>query len=152
MRTLGKQRDADAIVTRLRRVGAETPGLWGSMSAHQMICHLNDSFAMAWGTLPSGGARVVPMPVLARWATLLSPLPWPKGLPTDRALDQASRAVDPDRFAADRSELERRVQEARERSRSEQWVAHPQLGALRAWQWQRLCWLHTNHHLRQFGA
>ena len=42
--------DSQVVGDLLRRLGLLTPetrGLWGKMNAHQMVCHLNDSYALA---------------------------------------------------------------------------------------------------------
>jgi hypothetical protein len=49
MRTLLNDRDEKEVLDRLSRVRPDSQRRWGSMSAHQMICHLSDSFRVALG-------------------------------------------------------------------------------------------------------
>ena len=52
MRTLSRQRDAAELLRRLGTVRSSSVARWGRMSAHQMVCHLGDSFRMAIGEKP----------------------------------------------------------------------------------------------------
>jgi hypothetical protein len=49
MRTLLNDRDQKEVLDRLSKVRPDSQRRWGSMSAHQMICHLSDSFRVALG-------------------------------------------------------------------------------------------------------
>ena len=49
MQTLAAQTDQHEICERLSRVTPDSPRLWGRMNAHQMICHLADSFRVVLG-------------------------------------------------------------------------------------------------------
>jgi hypothetical protein len=49
MKTLLNDRDRSDVLRRLSQVSSESQRSWGSMSAHQMICHLGDSFRAALG-------------------------------------------------------------------------------------------------------
>ena len=58
MKTLARQRDRDEILSRLARIHPGSTRRWGTMSAHEMVCHLSDAFRMATGAKlvsPAGG-------------------------------------------------------------------------------------------------
>jgi hypothetical protein len=121
------------------------------MSVHQMVCHLADNFRMALG-LRAVEATRVPLPRgLVKWGALYARIPWPKGIPTSVATDQERGGTRPVEFAADLAEVvalfERFAREAGLERRP-----HTVFGAMTAADWQRWAWLHTDHHLRQFGA
>lgn len=40
---------AGELIERLRHLRPGTPARWGKMNAHQMVCHLNDSYSLAMG-------------------------------------------------------------------------------------------------------
>jgi hypothetical protein len=46
MRTLLNDRDLKEVLS--SKVRPDSQRCWGSMSGHQMICHLSDSFRVAW--------------------------------------------------------------------------------------------------------
>ena len=49
MKTLSNPRDRNELLVRFIKIGADSRPLWGAMSAHQMICHLSDSFRGSLG-------------------------------------------------------------------------------------------------------
>jgi hypothetical protein len=116
-----------------------------------MVCHLNDNFRMALGQRPVEATRVLVPRGFVKWAALYAPLPWPRGIPTAPETDQERLGTRPLEFAADLAEaaalLERVAAEAGLERR-----AHTVFGAMSAADWLRWAWLHTDHHLRQFGA
>src|SRR4051812_27117524 len=73
-----------SLESRLAQLTPTTPRRWGQMTAHEMLCHLSDSFlamlgerevdrSLGWSALRR---RVT------RFVALQTPLPWPKGVPT----------------------------------------------------------------------
>ena len=49
MKTLARAHDKEEILRRLKTIHPASPRQWGRMSAHQMICHLSDSFLAVTG-------------------------------------------------------------------------------------------------------
>ena len=81
MKTLANPNDKVEIITRLAQVLPGSHRRWGRMSAHQMICHLSDTFRSSMGEKQvSAASPLVPRP-LARWVALRSPFKWPHGFP-----------------------------------------------------------------------
>ncbi len=122
------------------------------MSAHQMICHLTDSFTGVMGERPISPA-FIPMPKsLMKWMVLWSPMKWPKGVKTRPEIDQAAGGgTRPTDFEADR----RALLEAMDRFCSiadSKRAPHPMMGSMNNEEWMRWGYLHCDHHLRQFGA
>ncbi len=147
-RTLGDPAAVEALVARLERVQADTPGRWGRMSAHGMLCHLADVntglTTRFEGDRPRQAARI--------WYALHSPLPWPRGIRTPKRVDQEHGGTQPVEFAADR---ERAIASLRALAAVPPgaWPDfHPLMGPLTDWEWRRFGWRHTDHHLRQFGV
>ncbi len=82
MKTLAQQRCKAEIVRRVRTVHPESARRWGQMSAHQMICHLCDSFRMATGQKLVSDASGRMQRTLVKWIALYLPVQWPVGLQT----------------------------------------------------------------------
>ncbi len=80
MKTLAQQRCKAEIVRRVRTVHPESARRWGQMSAHQMICHLCDSFRMATGQKLVSDASGRMQRTLVKWIALYLPVQWPVGL------------------------------------------------------------------------
>lgn len=74
MKTLARQRDKAKILQRLRNVRPESVRRWGRMSAHQMVCHLSDSFRMATGEKLVSDATSLLQRTMVKWIALYLPL------------------------------------------------------------------------------
>ena len=107
MKTLARPSDKAEILRRLRAVRPEMSRRWGRMSAHQMVCHLSDSFRMATGSEAGerGGRAASPHD-----RQVDRPVPSPAvagGNPRRRPeIDQEIGGTRPVDFAADVAELE----------------------------------------------
>jgi hypothetical protein len=82
MKTLANPEDKQDTLVRLAKVRPDLKARWGRMSAHQMICHLNDSFLAVMGEKYVSPATGPFQRSLMKWAALYMPLPWRKGVPT----------------------------------------------------------------------
>ena len=130
MRTIADPAIRHDLVARLSRLTPDTPRRWGTLTSHEMLCHLGDATAMVLRERP----RVVPVDAQRR--------PLRKALgtrPGDFDRDRA-RVVDGlERLAAASTDLPLEP-------------AHGFFGAMSTRDWQRWAWKHTEHHLRQFGV
>jgi len=141
----------DEILNRLRSVRVDSPRKWGRMNAHQMICHLNDSFAVAMGRKYASTAERQYGPVM-KWLALNMPMKWPQGVPTRPEIDQEMNGTSPKDFHADVLTVLALTQEFVSTPRSFSFAAHPIFGGMTEAEWMRWGYLHTDHHLRQFGC
>ena len=151
MKTLARPEDKAEILQRLRALRPDSVRRWGTMSAHQMICHLSDCFRMVTGEKRVSDASSVLQRTIVKWIALYVPLRWPTGIPTRPEVDQYEGGTRPVDFAADLSELSALVELMTTRSRAG-WQRHPTFGRMSETAWLRWGYLHMDHHLRQFGA
>ena len=138
-----------------QRLAALTPGSerrWGTLTAHEMVCHLADSSDMVLRTRP----RTLHSPAKRRWlfkfVGLWTPIRWPHGWRTNPRLDPRADGTKPSEFMADR---DRAVAGLDALSRAEDGAlehVHGVFGRMSARDWQRFAFKHTDHHLRQFGV
>jgi hypothetical protein len=151
MKTLAAAQDRSEITTRLEKLTASQPRLWGKMTAHGMVCHLADSFRHPLGersaspftpSLPRG---------LYKWAALQLPMKWPKGVPTRPEIEQGVVGSLPIDFDSDRKELLVLI-ERFTTCLPANIPPHPIFGPMNSKEWLRWGYLHVDHHLRQFGA
>ena len=152
MNTLARERCKTEIIRRLRTVRPESARRWGHMSAHQMICHLCDSCRMAMGEKPVSDASGRLQRTLVKWIALYVPVRWPPGIPTRPEVDQQGAGTRPVDFAADVAELEALLELFATPETGFEWPRHPIFGRMSHAAWLRWAYLHTDHHLRQFGA
>lgn len=149
MRTVANPRHLEVLCERLQRVTPSSARQWGSMSAHQMLSHLGDGAEAVLGLRPFPASARPPRPLL-RFVALWLPRKWPHGVRA--GADPAAKELPADRFEADRAralDTMRRIALAPADGLA---PSHPMFGAMRRGDWQRWAYLHTDHHLRQFGC
>ena len=137
---------------RLARVRPETNARWGRMNAHQMVCHLNDSFAFAMSEKMASEDITFLNRTVVRWVGLHTPLFWPKGVPTRPEMDQLCGGTRPVEFLRDQSALAVAIERFAQPHLSFPFPRHPIFGELTEWEWMRWGYLHADHHFRQFGV
>ena len=152
MKTLSRQSDKAELLARLRKLRPDSARRWGRMSAHQMVCHLAD-----WSRMILGQKRVRDQSGLLqrtalKWFVLYAPIPWPHGITTSVEIDQERGGTRPVDFAADVADVEALLELITAPDRSLDRTRHPLFGPMTDAEWLRLGYLHTAHHLRQFGA
>lgn len=152
MKTLADDRYAREIARRLRTLRPDSSRRWGRMSAPEMVCHLCDACRMATGRRTAKRVGGVFPRTLVKWIALYLPLRWPPGIPTIPEISQECGGTRPAHFADDVAELETLLAFMATRDRSFAWPAHPLFGKMSYDDWLRWAYLHTDHHLRQFGA
>jgi hypothetical protein len=151
LRTIADAAVRDDLVARLRRVTSDAPRRWGTLTAHEMLCHLGDATAMVLRDRPrvtpvDGGRRV-----LRKRLGLWSPLRWPHGVRTSPHYNPHTLGSRPTDFAAD---LARAIDGLQRLGMAQPGTplepAHGFFGSMSVRDWQRWAWKHTEHHLRQF--
>ena len=151
MKTMARAQDKEEIVRRLRTIRADSARRWGRMSAHQMICHLSDSFLAVTGQRHISPASGPLQRTVIKWIALYAPLKWPRGVPTRPEVDQEVGGTKPSHFAADVTQLEMLVELITTRKGCFG-PTHPIFGSMSNTDWMRWAYLHMDHHLRQFGC
>jgi hypothetical protein len=153
MKTLARLDDKFEILRRINQVRPQSPPLWGHMSARQMICHLADSYRMAAGRKDVSDATSVLQRTVVKWTALYAPIRWPRGrLATRPEIDQSCGGTRPSEFADDVAALVQLVELISERPGTLEGRVHPIFGRMSQAAWLRWAYLHSDHHLRQFGA
>jgi uncharacterized protein DUF1569 len=152
MKTLRNASGKAEILRRLESIQTTSQRQWGSMSAHNMICHLADGFRIYMGDRPAKCAPVPAPRLLLKWIALWAPLPWPHGFRTMPEIDQNAGGTRPIEFASDMQELRNLIERFTQPPGRFCAGGHPHFGHLSEKEWMRLAYLHADHHLRQFGA
>jgi len=152
MRTLAVPRYRMDIQQRLGQVRPDSGRRWGRMTAHQMICHLADSFRMVMGQKRVRDHHTLINRTMIKWFALYGPLHWPHGFHTRPEIDQLVGGTKPVDFATDVENLVALMAHFTERPATLEGKSHPVFGPLSEIEWLRWSYLHMDHHLRQFGA
>ncbi len=122
------------------------------MSAPQMVCHLNDAFRLYLGAIHTAPVGFPYPSRLLKWGCLWVPLRWPRNFKTVAEVDQQRGRTIPSEFERDVAELKGLVNQFANAGPEFEWPSHPYLGRMSYAEWMRLGYLHTDHHLRQFGV
>ena len=152
MKTLSHEACRAELIRRLGTLRPDSPRQWGRMSAHQMVCHVIDCFRMMSGEKAVSPATGVMQRTFVKWIALYAPVRWPSGILTRPEVDQYISGTRPSEFAADVATLASVIANLQPRERGAGWPAHPIFGPMSERAWFRWAYLHTDHHLRQFGA
>lgn len=149
MRTMAREGDVSELRRRVGLLRVGSPRRWGRMTAHEMVCHLADALRMAIGERSPSPAMNFFTRTIVKGIALYVPLPWPRGIVTRPEVDPQRMGTRPTTFEADLGQLEPLMDRflAAPLDRS-----HPIFGPMSRAEWLRWGWLHTDHHLRQFGA
>ena len=152
MKSLANRRDRDELLARLKTLHKNSSRRWGVMSVDQMVCHLGDAFLMMTGELRASDATGVLQRTVMKWVALYLPVRWPAGILTRPELDQTIGGTRPCDFDADLARVEALLIRCGNEPANCDGRVHPIFGRLSRSAWMRWAYLHTDHHLRQFGA
>lgn len=152
MKTLSDSTCKREILGRIRQVSAGSPRRWGRMNAAQMICHLNDSFLCVMGEKPVSIDPNFRARKFVKWVGLEAPFRWPRGVRTRPEVDQFVRGTPPGEFEDDRDRLLSLIERFTTQPRDFEVAPHPIFLEMNEREWMRWGYLHTDHHLRQFGV
>ena len=143
-RSINNSHDLNEVFGRLDKLTAETRASWGKMNIRQMLRHVGDAANFAFDS-PNPNAK---KKSFMKW--MIFNIPAPKNAKTLPEIDQVAKGVDPDDFERERS----RVKELFEKISSSNgpFKVNPFLGELTKDEWGKLCYVHANHHLKQFGV
>src|SRR5208282_1738792 len=150
MRTLEAIADHQSIVERISALTLSDRRLWGKMSAHQMVCHLCDSYRVALGEKSASPADSFVSRTIVKFIALRLPMKWPKGVATRPEVEQGVGGTAPVEFEKDRAELLSAIERFCSGGVNLA-IPHPFFGRMTLQEWMRWGYLHADHHLRQFG-
>jgi len=149
-RSLTDQANVDELVRRIAALTPDRPRQWGTMTSHQMVCHLSDAFLTALGERAASSKATLLSRTVVKWIALHTKLSWPHGVPTMPEVDQKIGGTRPVEFERDRQKvvdlLHRFVRPDTRYGR------HPGFGAMTRDEWLLWAYGHVDHHLRQFGV
>jgi hypothetical protein len=149
MSTLANIAFGENFCGRISQLDPQGAPKWGRMTAHQMVCHLNDSFRVGLGERQVSRA---PSPVprsWVKWIALRTPLPWAHNLPTRPEIKQGTGGTPPKDWGQDCETLRQLIRSFPSAQHS---ATHPIFGEMSRDDWQIWGYRHVDHHLRQFGV
>ena len=150
MKTLSNLADRQNISLRLTQLSTADTARWGLMTAHQMVCHLVDSYKVALAEKNASEATGLIQRTVLKWLALQAPIQWAKGFRTRPEIEQGKGGSVPVDFCQDLASLLSTVNRFCD-GLPRPCVPHPIFGAMTVQDWMRWGYLHADHHLRQFG-
>jgi hypothetical protein len=119
------------------------------MNVQQMLTHVAGGMELVmsgdqFGAEPRGGQK------LMKWIALISPMPWPRGVPNGR--DPAGVPVPETEFPLVRDRVLAALEAMAAWEKGPETPVHPAFGDLTTEEWHRWAYRHAHHHLRQFSA
>lgn len=150
MTTLADARMLAELVDRLGRLRPDSERRWGTLTAAEMLCHLGDcSRSLLGGSAQPRAHRGRPV---LKWVALYSPMPWPKArIRTRPEVDPHDRGSRPGAFEGDRAGAIEGLHALAAAPADAFPTTHFIFGPMGVHDWRRWGYLHTDHHLRQFG-
>jgi hypothetical protein len=149
-RSLEGAANIDELLIRLGRLASDSPRQWGTMTPHEMVCHLGDSFLAVLGERPASSKETWLSRTVVKWIALHTSLPWPHGVPTRPEVDQQIGGTKPVEFERDRQKVVDLI--GRFVEPDTRCGRHPGFGAMTREEWMLWGYGHVDHHLRQFGV
>ena len=145
---VGETAILDSLVARISRAEPDCSRRWGTMNVQQMLVHIGDAAAAALGQRPfSATQRSGPRGIVRFVALYLLPRTL-RGIKS--GAEPAAKVVDTATFSRDRDRAIALLRQVATPGQSFT-AAHPALGSMTRGNWMRYAYLHTDHHLRQFG-
>lgn len=143
--------DADAragVIARVRRLTADAPRVWGTMTPAAAVTHVADQLRVAFGEIP----RRSPSRVLSYWPLnylAIYVIPWAKG---KGKASPETLSTKPSSWEADQAALIALVEHFSSADPNGEWPVDAVFGSLTGRAWGALCYKHLDYHLRQFGC
>lgn len=140
------------IENRINSLNENSPSLWGMMTVNEMICHCSDQIKMAVGEKSTKYVGNILLNSVVKHLILLG-MPAPKGkVETVPELKQGVEGTKPTSMEQDKKTLMGYVQNFKNIIQKNSNVVHPAFGRMTTEQWARLCYIHLDHHLKQFNC
>jgi uncharacterized protein DUF1569 len=149
MNSLADPGAIESLVTRLGKLHAERPRAWGRMTAHEMLCHLADSFELALGRRRFTPVDTWMRRTVMKRVALHTSLGWPQGIKMRPEVEQGMGGTKPADFEQDRARAVTLLRSFPAPDGS--YGNHPFFGSLTREEWLIWGYRHTDHHLRQFA-
>jgi len=138
------------LTARLEALKPDSVRRWGTLSPHEMLCHLGDAAEMVLRIRPRVDPVAARTRPVAKWLGLWTPVRWPHGWKTNPAHDPRVAGTRPTAFASDLQRAVAGLQGLATASAEAVEPVHGFFGAMSVRDWQRWAYKHTDHHLRQF--
>jgi len=137
------------ILGRLDRLTPEHQSKWGSMTSHEVICHMATALRLALASECPGQPRGPLTRPPLKWL-MMYVLPWPKG--KTKSPPGFFELDEPSQWVRDLAELRDLIEQFGTRSPKDDWPIHMAFGRISGRAWGVTQYRHLDHHLSQLGV
>ncbi len=144
--------DKNELEQRIQKLSPNAIALWGKMNAGEMLCHLYDSLKVASGEVRPKhiGNFLTRMSWLKKM--VLRGRSFQKNVNTAKEVNPQRDGTKPTDFEKDKKRLLDEMQLYFEKAATLTPPEHPIFGNFSTEDWGRQVYMHTDHHLQQFGV
>jgi len=151
MKTVADPTVVRSLVQRLGELRPDSRRRWGTLTPHEMLCHLGDASAMVLGVRPRKQPVRMRRRLVIKALGLWAPIRWPHGWRTNPLHDPKAEGTRPSEFAKDLARAIAGTEGIAAAAPGALDPVHGFFGTMSVRDWQRWAYRHTDHHLRQFG-
>ena len=138
------------LLARIDKLTPQTKAVWGKMNVNQGLRHMTVAFEIPIGELNPTPAKVPPMPKWLMKLFLLEMKPPKERAETFEEMNMVKRNINPADFEAEKTNLKKMINRF---AATTTFIPENKLGGkFKRDDWGKLCYNHTDHHLRQFGV
>lgn len=138
-----------SLLTRIDKLTPAAKNLWGKMNVRQGLRHMRYAFQMPIGEIIEPSSGNILKKKIMKFFLLNAPVPKAKA-ETYPSFNTVSLGIDPPDFETEREELKAYI---RKFSDASTYLAESPIGGkFSPEDWSRLMYIHTDHHLKQFGV
>jgi hypothetical protein len=140
------------LIDRVNSLTTESQRLWGKMNIDQMVLHCAGQIRMSLGEIDTKFVGSFFSKTIVKKLVLWG-MPIPKGkIETVNELRQSKNDLDAGNFENSKKILIELIEKFGNSIESNPKYEHPAFGKLSRSEWGKLVYLHTDHHLNQFGV
>ncbi|MGQ7946928.1 DUF1569 domain-containing protein [Flavobacterium sp. WC2509] len=139
--------DNQSIIIRINTLTPEAKALWGKMSVDQMLKHANETIIVAFGE-----TQVKVNFVLRLLGRILKKNAFNSGFGKNSPTAKEFIFTGQYDFDESKTELIKNFNRFTEGTQSITVMNHPFWGKMTYEDWNKLMWIHIDHHLKQFGV
>jgi len=147
MSSIFDKTDNQSIVSRINNLNSDSQALWGKMSVDQMLKHANETIIVAFDE-----TEVKVNFVLRFLGRILKKNAFNKGFGKNSPTAKEFIFIEHYDFNEVKTELIKNFSRFTEGHQSITVMNHPFWGKMTYDDWNKLMWIHIDHHLKQFGV
>ncbi len=150
MKNLLQSSAQQELISRIDKLTPQSKAVWGKMNVNQGMRHMAIAFEIPVGELNPTITRVPPMPKWLMKIFLLNMKPPKERAETFEEMNMVKRNINPNDFEEEKKNLKKMVNRF---VTTASFIPENKLGGkFSKDDWGKLCYNHTDHHLRQFGV